>query len=54
MNSWNKAGYFKSDLPIRAGLVLPFVELNNLFPTGVVAGPFEQLMVVPQEWLSFK
>ena len=54
MNSWNKAGYFKSDLPIRAGLVLPFVELNKLFPTGVVAGPFEQLMVVPQEWLSFK
>ena len=54
MSSWNKAGYFKEDLPIRAGSVLPFVPLNALFPVETVGGPFEAAMVVPQQWLNFK
>lgn len=53
MNSWNKAGYFKTDLPIRAGSVLPFVELTALFPPGQ-ALPFEQIMIIPPAWLNFK
>ena len=52
MNSWNKAGYFKPILPIRAGSVLPFVELSSLFPEGLSA--FDQFMVVPTAWLTFK
>lgn len=52
MNSWNKAGYFKPTLPIRAGGVLPFVELAALFPEGLP--PFDLSMVVPPAWLSFR
>jgi hypothetical protein len=54
MNSWNKAGYFKPELPIRAGLVLPFVPLTDLFPLDIIGPPFEQAMVVPQAWIQFK
>jgi hypothetical protein len=58
MASWNKGGYFKPELPIRAGVVLPFVPLVSLFPPEVVgersAGAFESVMVVPKEWLTFK
>jgi hypothetical protein len=52
MNSWNKAGYFKPNLPIRAGTVLPFVELATLFPEGLAA--FDQSMIIPAAWLSFR
>lgn len=54
MNSWNKAGYFKPDLPIRAGSVLPFVALTDLFPLEIIGPPFEQAMVVPKAWIEFK
>ena len=54
MNSWNKAGYFKPELPIRAGLVLPFVPLADMFPTDIIGPPFEQAMVVPKAWIEFK
>jgi len=57
MSSWNKGGYFKSDLPIRAGVLLPFVPLSSLFPPEVVCdqnGAFDNVMVVPMQWLTFK
>lgn len=50
MHNWSKAGYFKPELPMRAGTVLPFVKMTDLFP-----GPaFETSMVVPPEWLNYK
>ena len=57
MANWNRGGYFKADLPIRAGSVLPFVPLTALFPPAVL-GPntpaFDSTMIVPLQWLTFK
>jgi hypothetical protein len=53
MSNWFKGGYLKPDLPIRAGSVLPFVPLQDLFPPGI-APAFESTMVVPTPWLKFK
>ena len=54
MNSWNKAGYFQPNLPVRTsigGIVLPFVSLNTLFDN--TTGLFDQNMIVPKLWLSY-
>ena len=53
MLNWFKGGYLKADLPVRAGSVLPFVPLTDLFPLESTQA-FESSMVVPPQWLSFK
>ena len=50
MISWNTAGYFRRELPVRAGTVLPFVPLCTLFPIS----PFETAMTIPSEWLNYR
>ncbi len=50
MESWNSAGYFRADLPIRQGISVTrhFVELNQLF--GDVAGAFKEGSTINWPW----